>query len=208
MKQVIIALMLATTFVACQRESGTSKAPLIVDVEQNYLNDPLILPIAKEYYQGRKPTENVQTLDMLDSLFSQDSVRLRFYFAATTKLIGQQMNFREIVSLYAFKFVRDRPLEFISQFSKDNPLLESNNGAWDVWCLNVGYEAIMKDSLAPFQALDVIEQNMKARFRTVSPNAMELGATFIANTRAKIIKLQNEPPRIAPPKEALPKETE
>lgn len=189
MRYVFIILILASTFSACKPKATT---PLTkVQIEEVYLKDPLILPIAKEYYQGKKPAETVQTLDMLDSLFIQDSMRLRFYFAATTKLIAQPMNFRDIVSIYAFKFVRDRPLMFIAQFTEDNPLLDSNE-AWSVWCLNVAYEATVKNPQDPFSALDVIEQNMKSRFRTVSANAMEMGATFIDNTRAKIIKLQHE----------------
>jgi len=191
MRFAIGTLIIMLSLVACNRENGNGKTPTSTDAAQVYLDDPLILPIAKEYYQGKKPAENVETLDMLDSLFIQDSMRLRFYFSATTKLIGQEMNFRDIVSLYAFKFVRDRPLQFIAQFTEDNPLLDTKT-AWDVWCLNVGYEAMMKDPESPFAALDVIEQSMKTRFRTVSPNAMEMGATFISTTRSKIIKLQHE----------------
>ncbi len=206
MRYTIVILIIACCFAACQRDSGQGKTTTKADIEQQYLNDPLILPIAKEYYKGKKPAENVQTLDMLDSLFIQDSMRLRFYFAATTKLIGQQMNFREIVSLYAFKFVRDRPKQFISQFTKDNVLLDPNT-AWDVWCLNVGYESMMKDTANPYAALGVLETSMKASFRTVSANAMEMGATFIENTRAKINKLQQEQGMVAP-KDTMPAATE
>lgn len=189
MRYAVVVLMLVLAFTACQRDNG--KVLTAAETDKMYLDDPLILPIAKEYYQGKKPAETTETLDMLDSLFIQDSMRVRFYFAATTKLIAQPMNFRDIVSIYAFKFVRDRPVMFISQFTKENPLLDPNS-AWDVWCLNVAYESMMKDSANPFQALDVIEVSMKSSFRTVSPNAMEMGATFIANTRAKIIKLQHD----------------
>lgn len=184
-----ILVTIVLVFAACQRDNG--KVLSTAEVEKNYLEDPLILPIAKEYYQGKKPSETPQTLDMLDSLFIQDSMRLRFYFAATTKLLGQEMNFRDIVSLYAYKFVLDRPLMFIAQFTKDNPLLDPN-AAWQVWCLNVAYESMIKDPANPFDALDAIEASMKSRFRTVGPNAMEMGATFIENTRAKIIKLRFE----------------
>ncbi len=189
MKYALILLLLASTFIACQPTVVTK--PTTAQVEDGYLKDPIILPIAKAYYQGKKPAETVETLDMLDSLFIKDSMRVRFYFAATTKLIGQPMNFRDIVSLYAFKFVRDRPLMFIAQFTEENPLINLND-AWSVWCLNVAYEATMKNPEDPFSALDDIEVSMKKRFRTVSPNAMEMGATFIANTRTKIIKLQND----------------
>lgn len=189
MKYALILLILVAALGACQ--PSKTAAPPKAQVESGYLQDPLILPIAKEYYQGKKPTETVQTLDMLDSLFIQDSIRLRFYFAATTKLIAQPMNFRDIVSIYAFKFVRDRPLMFIAQFTEDNPLLDSNE-AWSVWCLNVAYEATVKNPQDPFGELDAIETSMKNRFRTVSPNAMEMGATFIENTRAKIITLQQQ----------------
>ncbi len=189
MRYVVVALLALAALAGCQRENG--KVLSQTEAAQVYLDDPLILPIAKEYYQGKKPAETIHTLDMLDSLFIQDSMRLRFYFAATTKLISQPMNFRDIVSLYAFKFVRDRPLMFIAQFTKENPLLDPDQ-AWDVWCLNVAYESMMKDPVSPFTALDEIETAMKSRFRTVSPNAMEMGATFIENTRAKIIKLQHD----------------
>lgn len=189
MKYALILLIMVSTLISCQTKDAVTLTK--AQIEESYLNDPLILPIAKEYYQGKKPVETVQTLDMLDSLFIQDSMRLRFYFAATTKLIAQPMNFRDIVSIYAFKFVRDRPLMFIAQFTEDNPLLDSND-AWRVWCLNVAYEATVKKPEDPFSALDAIETSMKSRFRTVSPNAMEMGATFIENTRAKIITLQQQ----------------
>lgn len=189
MKYALILLTMVVTFMACQPSALPEPSAAIV--EMAYLKDPLILPIAKEYYQGKKLDETVATLDMLDSLFIKDTTRLKFYFAATTKLIAQPMNFRDIVSLYAFKFVRDRPLMFISQFTKTNPLIEPND-AWSVWCLNVAYEATMKNPEDPFGELDVIQTNMENKFRPVGLNAMDMGAEFILDTRAKIIKLQHD----------------
>lgn len=197
MRYALITLLMIVGLFGCQPKEASK--PTQASIEATYLKDPLILPIAKEYYQGKKPAETPQTLDMLDSLFIQDSVRLRFYFAATTKLISQPMNFRDIVSLYAFKFVRDRPLMFIAQFTEENPLINSND-AWGVWCLNIAYEAIQKNPKDPFKELDVIETSMKNRFRTVSINAMEMGGTFIENTRAKIIKLQYDQKQDTAPK--------
>ncbi len=189
MRYTLILLLMIVGLFGCQPKEASK--PTQASIEATYLKDPLILPIAKEYYQGKKPAETPQTLDMLDSLFIQDSLRLRFYFAATTKLISQPMSFRDIVSIYAFKFVRDRPLMFIAQFTEENPLINSND-AWGVWCLNIAYEAMQKNPNDPFSELNAIETSMKNRFRTVSVNAMEMGGTFIENTRAKIIKLQHD----------------
>lgn len=126
---------------------------------QTYLDDPDILPVAKEYFTGRfEVSDEPKTHSMVNVLNTCGEAHRPFYLAVFNKIVGDaDEQLGDALGAPAREFVQKDPATF-SQFAVSSSAEYS--GTQNKWVELVGFEFVLEDD--PQAALTAYKKRLEA----------------------------------------------
>jgi hypothetical protein len=125
-----------------------------------YINHKEIPQVCKDLFRNtRQPSDEVDVLALLDSVFTSNDKTRPFYFLTITRTMAKADGaYAEPLGMMAKQFVETRTKEFIKYFRNESLLTDQD---FDEWAKTVAGEIEISSSGQEKEELKVLKEKMK-----------------------------------------------